>query len=164
MNIHLASSNVCENAFVNSGFAPNIVMFRQTINGHANDDTRNPHPFFWYGNDRTCDQQSENVHLAERREDAIQFSAPHERFSANQRDVTRPMFPHQSQNAFDQRIPPQITQLSQSDFTSQVGIAIGVTAWTPQRTLSSDFDGKYRNSAAQSLPPCSRYSLHRLDV
>jgi hypothetical protein len=74
------------------------------------------------------------------------------------------MFPHQSQNSFDQRIRPKIAQLSQSDFTSQVGIAIGVTAGTLERALASDFDGKYRNPAAQSLPPRSRYSLHRLEV
>jgi len=112
--------------FVNSGFAPNIVMFRQ--NHQRTTPTMNTAEsssiLFGMGMTALVTNKVKMCIWPSAGRDAIPIlGAARKRFSANQRDVTRPMFPHQSQNAFDQRIPRRSLSCRRSDFTSQVGLS-----------------------------------------
>jgi hypothetical protein len=46
---------------------------------------------------------------------------------------------HDFKNAVDELLPLEIAKLTQHHAAAKVILTIGVTAWTPQRTLTRDF-------------------------
>jgi hypothetical protein len=67
------------------------------------------------------------------------------------------MLADQVEDAIDERVAAEITELAESFFAAEVGIAIGVAARTAQRTLSSDFDGQHGGLTSEDLPPGAEY-------
>jgi hypothetical protein len=67
------------------------------------------------------------------------------------------MFADQVEDAIDERVAAEIAELAESFFAAEVGITIGVTARTAQRTLSGDFDGEHGGLAGKNLSPGAEY-------
>jgi hypothetical protein len=67
------------------------------------------------------------------------------------------MFADQVKDAIDERVAAEITELAESFFAAEVGVAIRVATRTAQRTLSGDFDGEHGGLAGENLSPSAEY-------
>jgi hypothetical protein len=67
------------------------------------------------------------------------------------------MLANQVEDAIDKRVAAEITELAESFFAAEVGVAIGVAARTAQRTLSGDFDGQHGGLAGENFSPGAEY-------
>jgi len=70
----------------------------------------------------------------------------------------------QIEDSLDERIASPVAELSESDLTAQVEIAVGVTAGTLERALVRDLDREHGGTPAQDLPPGGGNSRRLLNI
>ena len=65
---------------------------------------------------------------------------PHQRIAAHDRQVHGLEAIHHAENAINQRLSLKVAEIAQVDTTTQVGVVVGITAGTAERTLARDLD------------------------
>ena len=128
MNVNFAAGDIFEDEVVGRGPSPDVVMFRQTVDGnrHANAGQVHPAERDW---DYTAgDYERENVHGAQGGKDQAEFAMAHEWFATDQGDVHGLVSSHEVQDAVDEGGAAKVTQFSQDFVATEVSVAVSVTA------------------------------------
>src|SRR5262249_37016168 len=77
----------------------------------------------------------------------------HERFSAYERNVHRPIMVDQAQDPLHQRVTPIIADLSQKQGTAEMVGIVSIAAGTREGAFPRYFDREVGNSAAEDSAP-----------
>ena len=83
----------------------------------------------------------------------VELAKPHERFAADDRQMQWLQPVDDVDHAVDQFLALVVGKLSQNDVAAEVGVAIGVAARAPQRTLARDLNRQVRPVAREDAPP-----------
>jgi hypothetical protein len=83
-----------------------------------------------------------------------------ERFAADDGQVQRPVLVDEREDAVDQRLAFQVADIAERDRSTEVIVAVGITARAAERTLAGDFNREVRSIAKQNLAPSANHALH----
>src|SRR5437016_11594553 len=89
---------------------------------------------------RARDELRVNVTAGQLRENRSELAKPDQRFAADDRYVQRPLSIDQGEHAVNQLLAFEVADFAECDVAAEMIVAVGVTARTPQRTFTRDFN------------------------
>jgi hypothetical protein len=129
------------------------VVFGKAVNRDCDADARELHPFDRDGDHGAGDDERKNIHAAQNRKNAAELFVPHERFSADERNVNRFVLADEIDDAIDESVAMEIVELAKRGFAAEVQVAVGIAARAGERTFASDFDGEHGDFTGENIAP-----------
>ena len=153
MHRHVLTGDVFEDPVVRRRRAPHVVFRLETVDrdhdlelGHVGPRRRDrPNGA---GHDLRV-----HAHGRELRQQDVELPESHERLAADDREVDRPLFAHDAEHAVNQRLTFEVGEVTKHDSATQMGVAVGVAAWTPKGAFTCDFDREVGTIATENLAP-----------
>ena len=144
MHDDLLSDDVLQDPVVGRGRASDVVFGLEAIDRHDHGEARDGGPGGRNRTDGTRHDLDVQSPIRQARQDDIQFPEAHQRLAANERHVDGPMTVHERQNAVDEGLSLEVSDLPKRHAAPQMLVAIGVATWAAQRALPGDFDRERR--------------------
>ena len=94
-----------------------------------------------------------DVALGQHRKNSSQLAVAHEGLTTHNRHVQRPVTIDQRHETRHQLVALVVRKAAQRDTAAKMVVTICVTAGTPKRTFSCDFDGDVRAVARKDAAP-----------
>jgi hypothetical protein len=150
---HLMAGNIFDDTVVGGGTAAQIVLRLKPVNGNGNMETRDGSPGSRNLTESTGNDLDVNAALGKPGQKDIQLAIADQRITADNGEMQRAIFVHQSENIGYEGIAFVVRELPErktfTRMTKLIGIAAGTTEWT----FPGNFYRQRRASTAENPAP-----------
>jgi hypothetical protein len=148
-----SSSDVLKYALVGGWFSAFVVIFGEAVDGDGDAQAGDFHPVGRDGDDAAGHDHGEDFHCAEHGKNAVELAMADHGLASDQGDVHWAMAAYEIEDALDEGIAAEVSELAQRGLAAEMIVAVRVTAGTGEWTLARDLDGEQGSVPGQDSPP-----------